>query len=104
MRNTKFSHLSAITTGLEAVAAILSAVKVIAFSIRSLASVSQENTANAEPRKGSGLGVHKWILLAGVFVGAITIAYLETIVANSKPKKSVQPEQHEKIETIYVTR
>ncbi len=97
-------YLSAITTGLEAVATILSAVKVITFSVRSLASVPQDDThVNTESRKGSGLGIHKWILLAGALIGIITIAYLENIAVNSKSKKTAsEQKQLEKIETVPV--
>ena len=100
----RFAYLSAITTGLEAVATILSAVKVITFSIKSLASMSPDSNThvNTESRKGSGLGIHKWILIAGAFVGAITIAYLENIVINSKPKKAKEPKQQQRVETVYV--
>lgn len=105
----KFAHLSAITTGLEAVATILSAVKVITFSIKSLASVSQENQpAEQRPNRrgsGSGLGLHKWILVAGAIVGAITIAYLESIIADARSKKTEEhePRAQEKLEKVLVT-
>ncbi len=100
----RFIYLSAITTGLEAIATVLSAVKVITFSIKSLASMSPDNNThvNTESRKSSGLGIHKWILIAGAFVGAITIAYLENIVINSKPKKAKEPKQQQRVETVYV--
>lgn len=101
----RFIYLSAITTGLEAIATVLSAVKVITFSIKSLASMSPDNNThvNTESRKSSGLGIHKWILIAGAFVGAITIAYLENIVINSKPKKAAkEPKQQQRVETVYV--
>ena len=104
MEETRFTYLSAITTGLEAVATILSAVKVITFSVRSLASVPQDDMhVNTESRKGSGLGIHKWILLAGAVVGIITIAYLENIAVNSKPKRAAsEQKQRERIETVSV--
>jgi len=88
---------------LEAVATILSAVKVIAFSIKSLTSISQDNTGvNRESRKGIGQSIHKWILIGGALVGTLTIAYLESIV-NSKPKRDVGEEKHvERTESIYV--
>lgn len=102
----RFAYLSAITTGLEAVATILSAVKVITFSIKSLASMPQDSNTpvNTESRKSPGLGIHKWILIAGAFVGAITIAYLENITLNSKQKKAAkeQKQQQQRVETVYV--
>ena len=89
---------------MEAVATILSAIKVITFSVKSLASVSQDNThVNTESRKGSGLGIHKWILIAGAVVGVITIAYLENIAVNSKLKRTTnEPRKQERMETVYV--
>jgi hypothetical protein len=89
---------------LEAVATILSAVKVITFSVKSLASVSEDNThVNTESRRGSGLGIHKWILIAGAVVGVITIAYLENIAVNSKVKRTAnEPRKQERMETVYV--
>lgn len=100
----RFTYLSAITTGLQAIATILSAMRVITSSIRSLTSVSQAGNEHGrtEQRKDSGLGVHRWILLGGALVGAITIAYLETMVA-SKSKVADKPKQHQEVETVYVT-
>ncbi|MEM2759225.1 MAG: hypothetical protein QXU32_09600 [Nitrososphaerales archaeon] len=99
----KLAYLSSITTGFEAVATILSAVKVITFSIKSLASVPQNNTHdNTESRRDSGLGIHKWILIAGAVVGAITIAYLESIAANSRAKVK-EPRQQQRLETVHVS-
>jgi len=101
----RFTYLSAITTGLQAIATILSAVRVITSSIRSLTSVSQAGNeyVHTEQRKNSGLGLHKWILLGGALVGAITIAYLETMVASSKSKVANKPKQNQEVETVYVT-
>ncbi|MFQ5940118.1 MAG: hypothetical protein ACE5KA_00245 [Nitrososphaerales archaeon] len=89
---------------MEAVATILSAVKVITSSVRSLTSIPQDNAhANTESSRGLGLGIHKWILIAGAVVGVITIAYLENIASNSKPKRTVGGQkQHERVETVYV--
>jgi len=103
-KSLKFGHLSAITTGLQAVATILSAVRVITFSVKSLAAISHNNNGSEQNHKHSRFGLHKWILMAGAVVGLITIAYLENIVNNSKPnQKSVdeKPTQ-EKFERVYV--
>lgn len=102
----KFTYLSAITTGLGAVATILSALKIITISIKSLVSISQSSNGSQPNNKGSGLGMHKWVLIAGAVVGLITIAYLENIVVNSKPKQSAvneKPKQEERFETVHVT-
>jgi len=100
----KFVSLSNITTGLQAVATILSAVRVITASIRSLATMSHGSNSSEPNHKGFRLGMHKWIFLAGAVVGLITIAYLENIIANLKPKQNTvngKPTQ-ERFETVYV--
>ncbi|MFQ5969302.1 MAG: hypothetical protein ACE5J2_02250 [Nitrososphaerales archaeon] len=112
----KFTRLSAITTGLEAVATILGAVKIITVSIKSLASISQSGNGSQPNNIGSGLAMHKWVLLAGAVVALITIAYLENILLNSKPKpiavnkkakeekaKEEKAKQEERFESVYVT-
>jgi hypothetical protein len=94
----KFTTLSALTTGLQAVATILSAVRVITVSLRSIASTSpNENGSESNPEqnhKGSGRGIHKWIIIAGAVVGLITIAYLENMITSFK--------QEERFESVYV--
>ncbi len=103
-RSLKFTYLSAITTGLQAVATILSALRVITVSMRSLATVSNGNKGPEMNHKGSGLGMHKWVLAAGAAVGLITIAYLESIVNNSKKKHDTANEEstQERFETVNV--
>ena len=100
----KFTSLSAIATGLQAVATILSAVKVITASMKSLAAISRSNNDSEPNHKGSGLGIHKWILMAGAIVGLVTIAYLENIVINSKPKQKTVNEKptQEGFERVHV--
>ena len=102
--NTKSTYVSAITNGLEAVATILSAVKVISVSVKSLASISEESThVNTGHKKGVGLGIHKWVLIAGALVGVITIAYLENIVSHIRPKRAVSEQnQRENVQDVYV--
>lgn len=100
----KLVHLSALAAGLEVVATILHAVKVITVSMRSLTSVSDDAQTNMERKKSSRVGIHKWIILAGAVVGLITIAYLENILARSKAKKGVdRQKEREQLETVYVT-
>jgi hypothetical protein len=101
----RFTHLSAITSGLEAVATILSAIKVITFSIRSLAAASQNDSQENHETKGEpDVGVHKWILIAGAVVGVITIAYLENIATNCRSKQTTKEEKpRERVEPVYVT-
>jgi len=105
----KFTTLSALTTGLQAVATILSAVRVITVSLRSIASTpSNENSPESNPEqnhKGSGRGIHKWIIIAGAIVGLITIAYLENMINNFKQKKQNVPNEkpaEERFESVYV--
>lgn len=99
----KFVSLSSITTGLQAVATILSAVRVITASVRSLATVQNSDNSSEQKHKGFHLGIHKWIFIAGAIVGLVTIAYLENIILNLKPRQkvSVKPTQ-ERFETVYV--
>ena len=103
-RSLKFTSLSAITTALQAVATILSAVRVITVSMKSLASTSRNDNSSEQNHKDSGHGMHKWILIAGAVVGVITIAYLENIVTNLKPKQKTVNEKpkEERFETVYV--
>ena len=105
----KLTSLSTLTTGLQAIATILSAVRVITVSLRSIASTSpNENSSenNSEQNhKGSGRGLHKWIIIAGAVVGLITIAYLENMISNFKQKRqNVTKEQpaEERFESVYV--
>ncbi|MGH9922105.1 MAG: hypothetical protein ACRD38_05085 [Nitrososphaerales archaeon] len=108
MKN-KFTTLSTLTTGLQAVATILSAVRVITVSLKSIASTSpneesQENNSE-QNHKSSGRGLHKWIIVAGAVVGLITIAYLENMISNFKQKKQNVPKEQpveERFESVYV--
>ena len=97
-------RLSAITTGLQAVATILSAVRVITASVKSLVAISHSNNGSEQNHKHSRFGLHKWILMAGAVVGLITIAYLENIVINLKPNQNVADEKlaQERFERVYV--
>ncbi len=99
-----FTSVSTITTILQAIVAIVSAVRAITVSMRSVESTSRNDNGSEQNHKGSGLGVHKWILIAGAVVGVITIAYLENIVSNSKPKQNAVNEKpkEERFETVYV--
>ncbi len=110
MKN-KFTTLSTLTTGLQAVATILSAVRVITVSLRSIASTSpnenssENNSEQEQNHKGSGRGLHKWIIIAGAVVGLITIAYLENMISNFKQKKQNVPKEQpaeERFESVYV--
>ncbi len=100
----KFTHLSAITAGLQAVATILSAVRAITASVKSLVAVSHSNNNSEQNHKGSRFGIHKWILMAGAVVGLITVAYLENIAINSKPNQKTVEEKptQERFERVYV--
>jgi len=105
----KLTSLSTLTTGLQAVATILSAVRVITVSLRSIASTSpNENSAennSEQDHKGSGRGLHKWIIIAGAVVGLITIAYLENMISNFKQKRQNVPKEQpeeERFESVYV--
>lgn len=97
-------YISAITTGLQAVATILSAVKTITASMRSLADTPERQDPESK-RKGVRLGMHKWILMAGAVVGLVTIAYLENIVINYRAKKKAanEKQEQEKFEHVYVS-
>jgi len=99
-----FTSISNITTALQAVAAIVSAVRAITVAMKSAESTSHSDNYSEQNHKGSSLGVHKWILIAGAVVGVITIAYLENIVTNSKPKQDAVNEKpkEERYETVYV--
>ena len=96
--------LSAITTGLQAAATILSAVKVTTVAMKSLATTSRSNNGSEPNHKRSRFGVHKWILTAGAVVGLITIAYLENIAIDSRQKQNSVNEKptQERFETVYV--
>jgi hypothetical protein len=98
------TSISNITTALQAVVAIVSAVRAITVSMRSVESTSRNDNGSEQNHKGSGLGVHKWILIAGAVVGVMTIAYLENIASNSKPMQNTVNEKpkEERFETVYV--
>jgi hypothetical protein len=104
----KFTSLSTLTTGLQAVATILSAVRVITVSLRSIATTSPNENSQEDKEqnhKGSGHGLHKWIIVAGAVVGLITIAYLENMISNFKQKKQNVPKEQpaeERFESVYV--
>ena len=76
----------------------------ITSSIKSLATVAHSNNGSEPNHKGSRLGIHKWILMAGAVVGLVTIAYLENIAINLKPKQNAVKEKpaQERFETVYV--
>ena len=100
----KFTTLLALTTGLQAVATILSAVRVITVSLKSFSSTTPNDNSSEQDHKTSGRGMHKWIIVAGAVVGLITIAYLENIVTSFKRKQSHAEEKptQEKFESVYV--
>jgi len=101
----KFVSLSAVTTGLQAVATVLSAVKLITGSMKSLEDISHSNNGS-EPNHTDSLRMHKRILIAGAVVGLITIGYLESIAISLKRKRNAvdQKSPQERPEAVYVSK